>query len=187
VGSRFKLWDLGVVLAFVLTLVGMFLAWWSFNPTAFFGLSADVSGWSAPTSGVGIAAVVASLVAMAFACLKSLFPAGTPLPAWYKEGWVVGTIGLLCTVLGIIACLRAPRGGFAIWSWRPGSLLVLLGGLIQFAAGLALGRDQPGGPQLPTPRPLSPQQAPGTASHCSSCGTAVPHDAAFCPACGRRV
>ena len=91
------------------------------------GFSAEVSGWDSPAAGLGIAAIVLTLVALAYAALKFSFPPRAPLPAWYKEGWVVAVVGSLCTLVRSHRLSWVPFGGLAAWSWRPGSLL-LLGG-----------------------------------------------------------
>jgi hypothetical protein len=161
VQHRPKLWDVVVVVALVVMLVGMFLPWWSLSvadmlgeldlpggdllgETLLSGFSSEVTGWSAPLAGVGIAAVVLNIAALLWAGLKFSFPAREPLPVWYKEGWFVGTMGSVCTVLGMVACLVAPAGGFAFWSWRPGSLLVLVGGVMMLTAGVVMARDLSG-------------------------------------------
>jgi hypothetical protein len=162
VKGRLRLRDLVLFGALILMVAGMFLPWWSLSAVDFLsdlGLStddlpggvgsflgsSDVMGWSAPMAGLGIAAIALNLVALLYAALKLSFPARAPLPAWYKEGWFVGTMGSVCTVLGIIACLVAPSGGFVLWSWRPGSLLVLVGGIMMLTAGVVMARDPTGG------------------------------------------
>jgi hypothetical protein len=205
VQHRLKLWDLVVAAALILMLVGMFLPWWSLSAadmlgglglsggdllghTVLAGFSSDVTGWSAPLSGVGIAAVVLNVVALLYAALKFSFPAPEPLPGWYKEGWFVGTMGGVCTVLGIVACLVVPAGGFAFWSWRPGSLLVLVGGVLMIIAGFVMARDSSGGYQgSGRVGLLHPTRVGGAESRCVRCEAALQPGDAFCGACGRRV
>jgi hypothetical protein len=205
VQGRLKLWDLVLALALVLMLVGMFLPWWSLSvadmlgdlglpgddllgESALLGFSTVVTGWSAPLAGVGIAAVVLNLVALMYAALKLSFPARLPLPSWYKEGWFVGTVGSVCTVFGIVSCLVAPAGGFALWSWRPGSLLVLVGGAIVLTAGVVMARDLSGDYQGPGKfHFIWPARPGGVTNRCARCDAALQPGDAFCSGCGRRV
>lgn len=183
--GRVRLWDVVVGAALALMVAGMCLPWWSMNAadilgglgldSELLGISTDFTGWSTPLGGMGIAAVVLNALALEFAGLKFSFPARTPLPAWYKEGWVVAVLGGLCTLFGAIVCAAAPSGGFVAWNWRPGSALVLGGGVAMLVAGIVMSRDRSGSYQA------------RTLFSCSSCGAVINRDASFCPGCGRGV
>lgn len=196
-----RFWDVMLVFAFGLMLAGMFLPWWSLNATDFFGdlglsrsasgllgLSTGVEGWGAPLSGLGVTALVLNGLAIGFAALKLSLSPRMPLPGWYKEGAVITVIGSICTLFGIIVCLAAPSGGLAMWRWRPGSALVLAGGVLALVAGVMMAKGRSGAYQAPPvpPRPSEPRSA-STAVSCASCGAMLVPGASYCSACGRRV
>jgi RNA polymerase subunit RPABC4/transcription elongation factor Spt4 len=222
VERRFGFWDIVVAGALALMVAGMCLPWWGFNPTDFlgglglsgvdtdlFGMSTEVRGWEAPMAGLGITAIVLNALALGSAALKFSFPARTPLPVWYKQGWLVGALGSLCTLFGVIVCVAAPSGGYVMWNWRPGSALVLGGGVALLVAGVVMARDQSGSYQgagkvtwvrAASPSFAAPQSAVGAGSSaptdpsvvstvvaCASCGAVIKEDAVFCPGCGGRV
>ncbi len=213
---RFGLWDIVLVGSLALMVAGMCLPWWGFNPTGFlgdlglssgdtdlFGISTEVRGWEAPLAGLGITAIVLNALALGFAALKFSFPARAPLPVWYKEGWLAGALGSLCTLFGVIVCVAAPSGGYVMWNWRPGSALVLAGGVAMLVAGMVMARDQSGSYQgegrvtwvsaatssFEASRPAAGSAASfvSTVVACGSCGAVITADAVFCPGCGGRV
>ncbi len=136
--GRMKKWDWGVVIAFVVTIVGVSIPWWKTKLGDVFGglyeglgglagvpdVDANAFGWDL---GAGRAAFVFALFVTIWVFAKILLPADKPLPKWYMEAWPVLIIGGVLTLIGIIGTADAPAGGYDFWGWRPGGLITLAG------------------------------------------------------------
>ena len=160
--ARLKKWDWGVVVAFVVTIVGVSIPWWKDKVTDVLGgfmdeagelgeviggaVAADVAsvkvfGWDMDA---GVAAFVFCLFAVLWVFSKVLLPADKPIPKWYMEAWGVLVLGGVVALCGFIGLFQAPYGGFDLWSWLPGSLITFIAGLGVVFCGYMMLKDKSG-------------------------------------------
>jgi hypothetical protein len=166
--KRLKTWDWGVIIAFVVTIVGVSIPWWKAKigealggvlgdlGDALGGNAGDIVGGALATTdipsanalgwdiGAGKAAFCFALFAFVWVLVKMLLPADRELPKWYMEAWPVMVFGAVTTLTGFIGCVDAPYGGFDFWAWRPGSLITLIAGLALLLFGYMMYKDKTG-------------------------------------------
>jgi hypothetical protein len=159
--ARMKKWDWGVIVAFVVTIIGVSIPWWKSKAAdivgeALQGLgdlgnvvgaavadvpSTNVLGWDIDA---GVAAFVFALFTALWVFAKILLPVDRSLPKWYMEAWPVLVFGGVIALCGLVGCLDAPWGGFDAWAWRPGSLITLIAGLGVIYLGYLMLKDKSG-------------------------------------------
>ena len=130
--SRFKAYDYGVIGLFVLTIVGVSLAWYSVS-LSIEGENlgaASVSGWE---FSLGVMAFVFALVAAIWVGLKAVLAPQGRLPYWYVEGVVLMVAGALIVVCALIRFIDKPGGeevfGLGV-HYGVGLYLTLVAGLL---------------------------------------------------------
>lgn len=212
--GRLKKWDYGVLIAFLVTFIANFIPWWKAKIGDLFGglgdlgglIPEEVPGFSTSfwgwDFGAGRAAFCFALFAAVIVGAKILLPANKPLPKWYMQAWVVLLFGGIVTLCGLIGTADAPGGGFDMWSWRPGALIILVAGLGTLYCGYMMLRDKSGDyGQSDVPKlNLNVIKADGTTTKvgggtspaaggkfCVGCGKGLEDGAAFCKNCGRPV
>ena len=140
--ARMKVWDWGVVAAFVVTIIGVSIPWWALKD-----VGGSLNGWD---TDAGTAAFVFALFALVWVAVKMLLPADRPLPKWYMEAWPVLVIGAICVICGLVGTADKPGDlGFgeilgSIWAWRPGGLITLIAGLGLVLCGYMMLKDKSG-------------------------------------------
>lgn len=168
--GRMKKWDWGVIIAFVVTIVGVSIPWWKAKIGELLGgleealgelgglagaavpdvPSTNALGWDIDA---GVAAFVFALFAALWVLAKILLPAAGPLPKWYMEAWPVLIFGAVIALCGLIGTADAPYGGFDAWAWRPGALITLIAGLAILGCGYVMLKDKTGDyGQSPAPK-----------------------------------
>jgi hypothetical protein len=209
--GRMKKWDWGVVIAFVVTIVGVSIPWWKAKigdvlGDLYEGLgglagvpdvpSTNALGWDLDG---GVAAFVFALFVTIWVFAKILLPAGKPLPKWYMEAWPVLVIGGILTLIGIIGTADAPAGGYDFWAWRPGGIITLAAGLGVAYCGWMMLKDKSGdygmSPDLDINKLKSAVQSGSTtqappqagSKFCVGCGSPLDPGATECKNCGRPV
>jgi hypothetical protein len=168
--GRMKKWDWGVIVAFVVTIVGVSIPWWKAKFGDILGDLGDALGELGGLSGAavpdmpsanalgwdldaGVAAFVFALFAALWVLAKILLPADRPLPKWYMEAWPVMVIGGVLTLVGIIGTADAPAGGYDVWAWRPGGIITLIAGVAVLGCGYLMFKDKTGDyGQSPAPK-----------------------------------
>lgn len=207
--GRMKKWDWGVVIAFVVTIVGVSIPWWKEKISDMLGdlggllgmadvatPSFNVLGWRLDS---GRAAFVFALFVALWVLVKILLPADKPLPKWYMEAWPVLVIGGVLTLIGIIGTADAPYGGYDVWAWRPGGLIALAAGVGVAYCGWMMLKDKSGDyGQSPMPNVTvlkgegQPQQGaetppPAAGKFCTDCGSPIEPGDTACKNCGKAV
>jgi len=159
--GRMKKWDWGVLIAFVVTIVGVSIPWWKAKIGDLLGGLGDALGELGGLAGAavpeipsvnalgwdidaGVAAFVFALFAALWVLVKILLPADRSLPRWYMEAWPVLIFGAVVTLCGLIGTADAPYGGFDAWAWRPGGLITLVAGVGMVACGYFMLKDKTG-------------------------------------------
>ena len=211
--GRMKKWDWGVVIAFVVTIVGVSIPWWKLKVGDIFGdlyeglgtlagvpdMSTNALGWDLDA---GVAAFVFAFFVTIWVLVKMFLPADRPLPKWYMEAWPVLVIGGVLTLIGIIGTADAPGGGYEAWGWRPGGLITLAAGVGVAYCGWMMLKDKSGDygqspmPDIQVLKQDAQAQQGGQAQQgdqaspakfCTDCGSPIQAGDTECKNCGKAV
>lgn len=161
--GRLKKWDWGVLIAFLVTIIGVSIPWWkakgiSEAVDALEGLSglfgsdlgdlageassaATVFGWE---MGAGVTAFIFGLFVVLWVAAKTLLPADRPLPKWYMQAWPVLVFGAVAVICGLVGTFHAPFGGWDVYGWRPGGLITLVAAVGVLYCGYMMLKDKSG-------------------------------------------
>jgi hypothetical protein len=199
--KRWKTWDFGVGILFVLTIIGVSLTWWKaagagdlgdLDVGGIFGGLSDwlsISGWS---FGSVVFLFICALVALLLVLLKAFLPANRALPGWYREGLGVMVLGGIMTLIAFLRLAVAPGGGHSAWDPGAGGFITLIASVLMLAAGFLMWRDKTGDygsstlPKIPvTTKSSAP--GPGAGAFCVGCGAPLAPGATQCGNCGKPV
>lgn len=188
--SRLKIYDYGVIGAFILTLIGVSVNWYALTAEVLDQtFSEGLSGWH---YALGVFAFVFALLALVVVLVKLLLAPAAALPSWYKEGVFLIGLGGLIALFALIAIIDLPleweflgggRSAGVFITLVAGVILVVCGAMAYLSQPLVSRRD--GRATAPAAAQHPAASAGRAASYCQGCGAPLDAQSKFCRNCGR--